>query len=138
MNKLNRIIIPKIEFRDATVREAVDFLKIKSRDLDVQEPDPTRRGINIVLQLESPPAELPAPAAGRGGGRRRPRRGRRAGHPGPGGDPGQSPAPPRRRRAPAAAAALPVVEPRRSADHALADAISLSTKRSSTFATSRT
>jgi general secretion pathway protein D len=61
-NKLNRIIIPKIEFRDATVREAVDFLKEKSRDLDTQEPDPTRRGVNIVLQLDTgeaapPPAE---------------------------------------------------------------------------------
>jgi general secretion pathway protein D len=69
-NKLNRIVIPKIEFRDATVREAVDFLKEKSRDLDTQEPDPTRRGVNIVLQLDSgeasaPPAEAApvAPAA---------------------------------------------------------------------------
>jgi general secretion pathway protein D len=67
-NKLNRIIIPKIEFRDATVREAVDFLKEKSRDLDTQEPDPTRRGVNIVLQLDSGGEgaalpEAPAPAA---------------------------------------------------------------------------
>ena len=67
-NKLNRIIIPKIEFRDATVREAVDFLKKKSADLDTQEPDPTRKGVNIVLQLESaggvaPAPEAPAPAA---------------------------------------------------------------------------
>jgi len=68
-NKLNRIIIPKISFVDATVREAVDFLKQKSVELDTEEPDPTRRGINIVLQLdtsggESAPAEIPAaPAA---------------------------------------------------------------------------
>jgi len=68
-NKLNRIIIPKIEFRDATVREAVDFLKQKSIALDTDEPDPTRRGVNIVLQLESggesaPPEAAPAaPAA---------------------------------------------------------------------------
>lgn len=52
-NKLNRIIIPKIEFHDATVREAIDFLKQKSRDLDTTEPDPTRRGVNIVLKLDS-------------------------------------------------------------------------------------
>ncbi len=51
-NKLNRIIIPKIEFRDATVREAIDFLKQKSRELDT-DPDPTKRGVNIVLKLES-------------------------------------------------------------------------------------
>jgi len=68
-NKLNRIIIPKIEFRDATVREAVDFLKEKSIQLDVEEPDPTKRGINIVLQLDTsgdmsaPEAAPAAPAA---------------------------------------------------------------------------
>jgi general secretion pathway protein D len=67
-NKLNRIIIPRIEFRDATVREAIDFLKQKSRDLDTTEPDPSRRGVNIVLKLEpstsitTTPA-VPAPAA---------------------------------------------------------------------------
>jgi len=65
-SKLNRIIIPKIEFRDATVREAIDFLKEKSSDLDTQEPDPARRGVNIVLQLDSGGgggAPEPAPAA---------------------------------------------------------------------------
>lgn len=51
--KLDRIMIPRVEFRDATVREAVDFLKQKSRELDVTESDPTRKGVNIVLQLES-------------------------------------------------------------------------------------
>jgi len=66
-NKLNHIVIPKIEFRDATVREAVDFLKSKSRDLDTEEPDPTRRGVNIVLQLDTggglSAPETPAPAS---------------------------------------------------------------------------
>jgi general secretion pathway protein D len=62
-NKLNRIIIPKIEFRDATVREAVDFLKLKSSELDTQEPDPTRRGVNIVLQLDTGGEAAPPPAA---------------------------------------------------------------------------
>lgn len=63
--KLERIIIPKIEFHDATVREAVDFLKQKSRELDTQEPDPARRGVNIVLKLESTPGlgAAAAPAA---------------------------------------------------------------------------
>lgn len=58
-NKLNRIIIPKIEFREATIREAIDFLKQKSRDLD-PDPDPAHRGVNIVLKLEGSPG---APAA---------------------------------------------------------------------------
>ena len=51
-NKLNHIIIPKIEFREATVREAIDFLKKKSVELDTTETDPARKGVNIVLKLE--------------------------------------------------------------------------------------
>jgi general secretion pathway protein D len=61
-NKLNHIIVPKIEFKDATIREAVDFLKQKSRELDTTEPDAARRGVNIVLKLDTNPG-LGAPAA---------------------------------------------------------------------------
>lgn len=61
MNKLSRIVIPQIQFRDATVREAIDFLKQKSIELDTVEPDPSRRGVNIVLKLES--SGGPSPAA---------------------------------------------------------------------------
>ncbi len=53
--KLNRIVIPRLEFKEATIREAVEFLKKKSIDLDIQETDPARRGVNIVLKLESGP-----------------------------------------------------------------------------------
>ncbi len=49
--KLDEIIVPKIEFRDATVREALDFLKQRAAALDNIEQDPTRKGINIVLKL---------------------------------------------------------------------------------------
>ncbi len=64
-NKLNRIIIPKVELKDATVREAIDFLKQKSVTLDTSEPDPTKRGVNIVLKLDtgSSGAVVPPPAA---------------------------------------------------------------------------
>jgi general secretion pathway protein D len=56
-NLLNSIIIPKIEFREATVREAVDFLKQKSKELD-----PNKKGVNIVLKLEGTPgSSAPAP-----------------------------------------------------------------------------
>ncbi len=51
-SKMNRIIIPKLDLRDATIYEAVDFLQKKSVDLDVLEPDPSRRGVNIVLKLD--------------------------------------------------------------------------------------
>ncbi len=55
--KLDTIRIPSIDFREATVREALDFLKQRSRDLDTDEPDPNRRGINIVLKLDPASAD---------------------------------------------------------------------------------
>ncbi len=62
--KLNRIIIPKIEFRDTTVREAVEFLQQRSQSLDSSTDDPQqKRGVNIVLKL-NPQAATPEPAEG--------------------------------------------------------------------------
>lgn len=56
--KLNRIIIPKISLTDATIREAVDFLKQRSRELDTTTDDPAqKRGVNIVLKLPTAPVE---------------------------------------------------------------------------------
>src|SRR5437879_6471749 len=48
-NKLDSIIIPRIEFRDASIREAIDFLRQQAA-----ANDPTtegRRGVDIVLRL---------------------------------------------------------------------------------------
>jgi general secretion pathway protein D len=49
--KLDEILIPKIAFQDATIREAIDFIKQRAASLDTTEQDPTRKGINIVLNL---------------------------------------------------------------------------------------
>ena len=57
--RLNRIVIPRVEFRDATVRQAVSFLQQRSRDLDTTESDPERRGVNIVLKLPATPSAPP-------------------------------------------------------------------------------
>src|SRR5436190_9187293 len=49
--KLDNIIIPRIEFRDASIREAIDFLRQQAA-----ANDPTtegRRGVDIVLRLHS-------------------------------------------------------------------------------------
>ncbi|MFV0338884.1 MAG: Amuc_1098 family type IV pilus outer membrane protein [Chthoniobacterales bacterium] len=54
--KLDDIIIPNLEFNDASVREAIDFIKLRAAQLDNSEPDPLRKGINIVLKLD-PDAE---------------------------------------------------------------------------------
>jgi general secretion pathway protein D len=48
--KLEEIRIPSINFREATVREALNFIKLRAEQLDTQEPDASKRGINIVLK----------------------------------------------------------------------------------------
>jgi len=51
--KLEDIHIPSINFKDATVREALDYIKQRAASLDTEEPDPNKRGINIVLKIAS-------------------------------------------------------------------------------------
>src|SRR5438093_3485873 len=65
-NKLNTIIIPRVEFRDASVREAIDFLREQAVEND---PSEGKKGVNIVLRMTpigqvAPPPVPVAPAAG--------------------------------------------------------------------------
>ena len=47
--KLNSIIIPRVEFRDASVREAIDFLR---QQATANDPNPDgKKGVDIVLRL---------------------------------------------------------------------------------------
>src|SRR5438093_6486036 len=68
-NKLNTIIIPRVEFRDASVREAIDFLREQAVEND---PSPEgKKGVDIVLRMTplgqvAPPPVPVAPAAGPG------------------------------------------------------------------------
>ena len=58
--RLNRIIVPKIDLRDASIRQAVSFLQQQSRTLEAPgDGEGDRTGINIVLKL---PAGAPAAA----------------------------------------------------------------------------
>lgn len=50
VQKLDRIILPQVQFSGATLKEAVDFLKVKSRELDTAEPNPKLRGVPILLR----------------------------------------------------------------------------------------
>ena len=69
-NKLNTIIIPRIEFRDASIREAIDFLREQAAENDTSGTG--KRGVDIVLrtvplgQVAPPPVPV-APAAGPAG-----------------------------------------------------------------------
>ncbi len=49
--KLNTIIIPKIEFRDASIREAIEFLRQQAAENDPGADG--RRGVDIVLRLNT-------------------------------------------------------------------------------------
>lgn len=52
-NKLNSIMVPKIDFNDFTLQAAVKFLMQESRKLDTAEPDPNKRGVNIMVVSEN-------------------------------------------------------------------------------------
>src|SRR5438552_7058033 len=65
-NKLNTIIIPRVEFRDASIREAIDFLREQAVEND---PSEGKKGVDIVLRMTplgqvAPPPIPVAPAAG--------------------------------------------------------------------------
>ncbi|HEY8962577.1 MAG TPA: tetratricopeptide repeat protein, partial [Luteolibacter sp.] len=47
--KLRRIVIPVIDFEDTSVEEAIDFLRMRSTELDTTEIDPTKKGVNFVV-----------------------------------------------------------------------------------------
>jgi general secretion pathway protein D len=50
--KLDEIIVPRINFTDATVREAVEYLRQRSEALDTEGGETGERGVNIVLKLD--------------------------------------------------------------------------------------
>lgn len=47
--KLKKIIIPRLEFNGARLRDVLEFLTQKSQELDLGEPDPAKKGVNIVV-----------------------------------------------------------------------------------------
>ena len=51
--KLDEIIVPRINFTDATVREAIEYLRQRSAALDTDPIDAGDRGVNIVLKLDA-------------------------------------------------------------------------------------
>lgn len=57
--KLEKIIIPRVQFRDATLEQALEYLRVKSRELDTLSVPPTHPGVSIVLRKgEAQPANL--------------------------------------------------------------------------------
>jgi len=50
--KLDEIIIPRVSFTDATLREVVEAIREQAADLDNDPADAGDRGVNIVLKLD--------------------------------------------------------------------------------------
>lgn len=52
-NKLDRIIIPKVNLDETSLTEVLDFLRIRAGENDTLETDPARKGINFTVNLGS-------------------------------------------------------------------------------------
>lgn len=50
--KLNTINIPLVNFDNTTLQEALDYLRLRARELD-PEPDESRKGINFIIRKPS-------------------------------------------------------------------------------------
>jgi general secretion pathway protein D len=61
-NKLNSIIIPKIDFRDASIREAIEFLRQQAAENDPGADG--RKGVDIVLRSNTLGQRLETTSAG--------------------------------------------------------------------------
>ncbi len=53
--KMQELIFPQVQFAGASIEEAVEFLRVKSRDIDVTETDPAKKGVNIILKAGDTP-----------------------------------------------------------------------------------
>jgi general secretion pathway protein D len=53
-NKLDRIIIPKLALDQASLEEALDFLRVRAAENDTTELDPARKGVNFTVNLGAP------------------------------------------------------------------------------------
>lgn len=47
--KLDQIMVPSVALSEVTVKEAVDYLRTRSIELDTKEKDPTQKGINFII-----------------------------------------------------------------------------------------
>jgi hypothetical protein len=51
--KLDKIIFPTVQFNAVTIDEAVEYLRVKSRDLDTSSVPPSPKGVSIVLRTNA-------------------------------------------------------------------------------------
>ena len=54
--KMNKIIFPTVQFQGATLEEAIEYLRVKSRDLDKFTDPAGTKGVNIILRSGDAPS----------------------------------------------------------------------------------
>lgn len=54
--KMNRIVFPTVSFSGATIEEALEYLRVKSRDLDTFTDNNGVKGVNIILRTGDAPS----------------------------------------------------------------------------------
>jgi len=54
--KMNKIIFPTVQFQGATIDEAIEYLRVKSRDLDTFTDNGGVKGVNIILRQGEAPS----------------------------------------------------------------------------------
>ncbi|MGL5018194.1 MAG: hypothetical protein ACRDBP_08685, partial [Luteolibacter sp.] len=62
VDKMKRIIIPRIDFEDTTLEEAIDFLRLRISELDTNELDPEKKGMKLLIRRSRSSDEDPTPA----------------------------------------------------------------------------
>ncbi len=62
LEKLNSIMIPQLDFRQANIHDVIKYIDQQAQAADKDSP-PNERGVNIVLNLQRPGAEVTAPGA---------------------------------------------------------------------------
>lgn len=55
-SKLEKIVIPRVQFNGASIEEALEYLRVKARDLDTLTSDPKARGVSILYRPSDPPS----------------------------------------------------------------------------------
>lgn len=49
-DKVQKIIFPVVQFKDATLEQALEYVRVKSRDVDTISQPPVAKGVSIVLR----------------------------------------------------------------------------------------
>ncbi len=62
VEKMSKIRIPEVDFRQANIRDVVDFLHQQSVEFDPSETPDERKGVNIILKLDEDGSGGAAPA----------------------------------------------------------------------------